>query len=204
MVAAWYDQGKGTFENNTEALRWYRIAAERGDADSQWNLALMYEDGEGTPADTSEAQKWFELAAKNGVEEADQKLLKLASVEQANAPEKNGLVQTCPNIVDVLKSTDWKFSFEDDRWIVGEGKDTFSMDVEEDLCSFSMFAYLGELGDTDLIFSNEYNKENTDDGPGCIDDWCWAWQPKNQFCWDTDTERMIQVKVLQIKKSKVL
>ena len=121
----------------------------------------MYEDGEGTPVDNDEAQKWFELAAKNGVEKADQKLLKLASVEQANSLAKNGLVQTCPNIVDVLKSTDWKFSFEDDRWVVGEGKDTFSMDVEEDLCSFSMFAYLGELGDADLIFSNEYNKENS-------------------------------------------
>ena len=33
---------------------------------------------------------------------------------------------------------------------------------------------------------DEYNEEeNTDDGPGGIDDWYGAWQPDEKFCWDT-------------------
>ena len=49
-----------------EAVRWYRLAAEQGDATAQYNLGLMYATGEGVPEDHAEAAKWFRLAAEQG------------------------------------------------------------------------------------------------------------------------------------------
>ena len=46
-----------------EAVSWYRIAADQGDADAQYNLGTMYRDGEGVPRDYAEALKWFRRAA---------------------------------------------------------------------------------------------------------------------------------------------
>ena len=49
-----------------EAVSWYRIAADQGDADAQYNLGTMYRDGEGVPRDYAEALKWFRKAAVQG------------------------------------------------------------------------------------------------------------------------------------------
>ena len=37
-----YDQGDGVTEDHAEALRWYRLAAEQGHAEAQFNLGVMY------------------------------------------------------------------------------------------------------------------------------------------------------------------
>jgi len=47
-----------------------KIAAEKGDAESQFNLGVMYRDGEGTPQDYVLAHKWPNLAAASGNKEA--------------------------------------------------------------------------------------------------------------------------------------
>ena len=51
-------------QNDVEAAKWYRLAAEQGDADAQFNLGLMYDDGKGVPQDDVEAVKWYRLAAE--------------------------------------------------------------------------------------------------------------------------------------------
>jgi len=43
-----------------------RKAAEQGDADAQYDLALMYEKGEGLPQNYAEAFKWYRKAAEQG------------------------------------------------------------------------------------------------------------------------------------------
>jgi localization factor PodJL len=48
------------------AAGWFRQAAERGLADSQFNLAVLHENGRGVPKDLQEAYKWFALAARAG------------------------------------------------------------------------------------------------------------------------------------------
>jgi len=53
-------------------MKWYRLAAEQGNAIAQANLGVMYEDGEGVPQDYKEAAKWYRLAAEQG--EADAQL----------------------------------------------------------------------------------------------------------------------------------
>ena len=54
-------------ENDLEAVRWFRLAADQGDADAQSNLGLMYANGEGVLEDAPEAVKWLRLAADQGV-----------------------------------------------------------------------------------------------------------------------------------------
>ena len=50
-------------QNDAEAVRWYRKAAEQGDAAAQFNLGSMYDDGRGVAQSSSEAFKWYRKAA---------------------------------------------------------------------------------------------------------------------------------------------
>ena len=52
--------------DNKEAVKWFRLAAEQGDAEAQINLGVMYETGRGVPKDDKEAVKWYRLAAEQG------------------------------------------------------------------------------------------------------------------------------------------
>jgi len=49
-----------------EAVRWYRTAAEKGEAKAQANLGLLYYDGNGVTSDFVQAYKWFRLSAMQG------------------------------------------------------------------------------------------------------------------------------------------
>ena len=49
-----------------EALRWYRKAAEQGDARAQYNLGNMYRNGRGVKQDNHEAMRWYRKAAEQG------------------------------------------------------------------------------------------------------------------------------------------
>ena len=58
-----YRTGEGVLQDAAEAVRWYRLAAEQGDARAQYNLGFAYHTGEGVPQDAVEAHMWFNLAA---------------------------------------------------------------------------------------------------------------------------------------------
>jgi TPR repeat protein len=62
-----YDAGEGVRENDTEAVRWYRLAADQGAFEAQEQLAYKYWEGEGVPQNYVEASKWFALAAAKGI-----------------------------------------------------------------------------------------------------------------------------------------
>ena len=55
-------------EDDAEAVRWYRLAADQGHAYAQLNLGWMYADGEGVVQDNVTAHMWFNIAGANGVE----------------------------------------------------------------------------------------------------------------------------------------
>jgi len=55
-------------------VRWYRMAAERGNAGAQLNLGIMYATGQGVLEDSVEAVKWYRRAASQG-DAAAQELL---------------------------------------------------------------------------------------------------------------------------------
>ena len=46
-----------------EAARWYRLAADSGNATAQYNLGILYAKGEGVPLDNVLAHMWINLAA---------------------------------------------------------------------------------------------------------------------------------------------
>jgi uncharacterized protein len=84
-----YNKGQGVPQNDSEALKWYRKAAEQGNAkalmwcrkeaeqgnaEAQFNLGLMYEKRRGVPQDFPEAGKWYRKAAEQGFAEAQTNL----------------------------------------------------------------------------------------------------------------------------------
>ncbi len=52
--------------NYKEAVKWYQLAADQGDAEGQGNLGRMYADGEGVDRDYLVALKWIRLSARQG------------------------------------------------------------------------------------------------------------------------------------------
>ena len=54
-------------QNDTEAVKWYRKAAEQGYAKAQYNLGFMYERGQGVLQDDTGAVKWYRKAAEQGL-----------------------------------------------------------------------------------------------------------------------------------------
>ena len=61
-----YRDGVSVDRNYQEAARWYRAAAEQGDAAGQNHLADLYHEGKGVPQDLMEAVKWYQMAAVGG------------------------------------------------------------------------------------------------------------------------------------------
>ena len=94
-------------EDNVEAVRWYRAAAEQGHAGGLAGLADMYAKGEGVDKDPGEARRLYEKAADAGDERAARVL--------ALAYEKGGLgVEP-----DTAMATYWKSR---EAEIVGDAK----------------------------------------------------------------------------------
>ena len=49
-----------------EGLKYYRMAAEQGDAEGQWLMGRAYEGLYNVPCDYAEAVKWYRMAADQG------------------------------------------------------------------------------------------------------------------------------------------
>jgi len=56
----------GAARNGGEAVKWYRKAAEQGNAEAQHALALCHANGIGTAKDFIQAARWFRRAAEQG------------------------------------------------------------------------------------------------------------------------------------------
>ena len=69
-----YGFGEGVPQNDTEAVRWFRMAAEQGLATAQFNLGIGYQYGRGVPKNDAEAVRWYRLAAEQGDTTAQYKL----------------------------------------------------------------------------------------------------------------------------------
>ena len=60
-----YAQGQGVSQDYAEAVRWFRKAAEQGDAQAQFNLGLMYVNGKGVRQNYKIAKEWVGKACDN-------------------------------------------------------------------------------------------------------------------------------------------
>jgi TPR repeat protein len=70
LLGTRYASGRGGVRDDSEAVRWFREAAESGLAEAQYNLGVMYARGRGVQADPVEAARWFRRAAEQGLAEA--------------------------------------------------------------------------------------------------------------------------------------
>ena len=66
-ISAYVRQGQGVPQDEAEAVKWFRLAADQGDAPAQLNLGTIYANGEGVPQDYPEALKRYRLAADQGL-----------------------------------------------------------------------------------------------------------------------------------------
>jgi TPR repeat protein len=61
-----YATGRGVEQDDVEAERWCRKAAERGNPEAQYNLGSMYATGWVVEQDPAEAERWYRKAAEQG------------------------------------------------------------------------------------------------------------------------------------------
>ncbi|MBQ6352223.1 MAG: sel1 repeat family protein, partial [Lentisphaeria bacterium] len=69
--------GSGTQKDPEMAVKCFRMAAEKGNAMGQYNLARCYAEGIAVKADADAAAKWAEKAAEQGHENAKKLLEQL-------------------------------------------------------------------------------------------------------------------------------
>ena len=73
-LARLYENGTGVSQNDSEALEWYRKAAEKGNAEAQLELGKRYFEGRGVSPNEDEAVEWYRKAADKGNTEAQLEL----------------------------------------------------------------------------------------------------------------------------------
>jgi len=61
-----YETGDGVGKNLTEAVKWYRMAAEQGHAQGMFELSKCYTFGFGVRKNRVTAEKWLRMAAEHG------------------------------------------------------------------------------------------------------------------------------------------
>jgi uncharacterized protein len=58
-----YQSGLGVPQRYEDAVAWYRLAADQGLEDGQYDLGVMYFNGQGVPQNYISAHMWFNLVA---------------------------------------------------------------------------------------------------------------------------------------------
>lgn len=74
-LALYYTDGKGGVDKDiSEAVRWFKEAADRGVVDSQFNLAVLSESGQGMQQSFETAFFWYSIAARQGDQYAQKRV----------------------------------------------------------------------------------------------------------------------------------
>src|SRR5262245_36903642 len=66
--------GLGMQQDQTEAVKWARLAAAQGHVRAQYNIGVAYDKGQGAPRDYAEAFDWYRKAAEQDFAEAQYNL----------------------------------------------------------------------------------------------------------------------------------
>ena len=86
-IGLMYQEGDGVLKDASEAIKWYRKAADQGNEGAQFNLGLMYKQGDGVAKDPSEAVKWFRKAADKGFGQSQVILGSMYDDSELGAPD---------------------------------------------------------------------------------------------------------------------
>jgi hypothetical protein len=68
-----YETGRGVPQDQAQAAKWFRLAADQANPLAQYDLGQRYELGVGVPVDRIEAVKWLTLASDQGQVDAAQR-----------------------------------------------------------------------------------------------------------------------------------
>ena len=67
LLGTRYAAGQETTRDDSEALRWFTLAAQGGLAEAQYNLGIMHAQGRGVPRSLKLAADWYTRAAQQGL-----------------------------------------------------------------------------------------------------------------------------------------
>ncbi|MFZ5950759.1 MAG: tetratricopeptide repeat protein [Candidatus Rifleibacteriota bacterium] len=73
-IGAMYARGEGLPADMTQAVKWWRKAADKNVVEAQYKLGGAYKDGKGVVRDLGESVKWFRKAAEGGYANAQRAL----------------------------------------------------------------------------------------------------------------------------------
>ena len=96
LLAVMYDSGNYVSENDVEAVKWYRKAANQGFRAAQVRLGQKYALGEGIPENSIKAYVWWSMAKTQGSMDAAHNLDILKSeMTMQQIAEAQALAVTC-------------------------------------------------------------------------------------------------------------
>ena len=72
--ASWGSLSLKQQQDIEEVVRLWEGAAEKGNANAQYNLGIMYDQGHGVDVNFSKAIKWYEKAAEQGHAKAQERI----------------------------------------------------------------------------------------------------------------------------------
>jgi len=175
-----YENGQGVVQDDKQAVKWYRLAAEQGDAKAQTNLGWMYYKGKGVSQDDKQAVKWYRLAAEQDPDWTDEvshyqfskpesddpilyeKLNKFLSTVYRNGNLENGCYKIyaggnyCVGIANVAKANDLIYMVTS-----GRGYDEQWEPADCHACAGTMkYSILKESGDTFEIYADSAFEES--------------------------------------------
>lgn len=76
-IGIYYIKGTGVPQNYSQAVYWFRKAADQGLEDSQFSMGLCYEDGRGVTQNLEQAVYWYTKAAEQGHAQAQYHLARM-------------------------------------------------------------------------------------------------------------------------------
>ncbi len=83
-------------QNYNEAVKWYRLSAEQGNASAQYNLGVMYAKGQVVTQDDVYAHMWWNIAAEGGNSRAQENRDKVATrMTSSQLAEAQRLAREC-------------------------------------------------------------------------------------------------------------
>ena len=120
-------------QNHAESMRWFRKAADQGDALAQRILGLAYNLGEGVPQSYAEAVRWSRKAADQGDAPAQYQLARAYS-EGQGVLQDNAEAYFWANIATALEDNAKDTSFAQLRDAVGAGLSPTKLSTTQKRC----------------------------------------------------------------------
>ena len=106
-IGVCYDSGYGgASKDKSQALSWFRKAAENGDHAAQFNLGVMYANGDGVEKNEAESKRWYQKAAAGGDEKA-KKMLELIEERDALIRKRDEVQHNTTSALLAFKNAQW-------------------------------------------------------------------------------------------------